>query len=92
MMCLMFVYCRSHPECLQKLHDRSSFINLNGLMTKNSGISGENNKKLLVSESSTTDSYGIGLERKYKEATSVYDSIDAVMNMLVAVHQIRPYR
>ena len=77
---------RANEDTLIKLHKRSSSINLKMLLTKNQFVT-DKNKSLLYDRDSESFTSGY----KWQEASTVWEIIDAVHNLVNSIMMIRAY-
>ena len=87
----LFYFLKFYLQAMiRRLHDRNAAIPLHGLLSKNSSQSGPVDRQHLV-DLSYTDPINISSSRKWKDASSPYEIIDAVINFICVVRMVRSY-
>lgn len=80
----------AHIHTVRSLHDRTSYISLKSLLSKNNGQSGESKANVII-DNVGSSATAVRMEKAWKSPDSCYEVVDAVWNYCNVVFQIRPF-
>jgi hypothetical protein len=73
-----------------KMHDRCAFLELKNFLSKNSGVHSESKKKIRIQDIGT-DEFAMGVQTQWEGATTVYEAVDGVFNIVGVEWMVRSY-